>query len=129
MLIDVKENETGFLIPINFRTLPYNPKRLFIIKNKYAGAIRGKHAHKIDKQILLVLNGKIKLSYENFKNKDSFILSFGETYISREYEWLEIEMFEENSIVLVICSIEYDESEYIRDYNEFKKYGEKYGSY
>lgn len=121
MLIDLKENETGFLLPINFEQLPYNPKRIFVIKNKFSGAIRGKHAHLIDKQILLVLNGSIKLSYENKFSKGILNLSFGQVYFSKELEWLELEMIEPNTIVMVFCSIEYDETEYIRDYDLFKK--------
>lgn len=121
MLIDVKENGTGFLLPINFKDLPYNPKRFFVIKNKYVGAIRGQHAHKIDKQILICLNGKVCIKYENKQETGIKYLQFGQTYLSKEHEWLEIEMIEENSILLVLCSIDYDESEYIRDYQEFKK--------
>lgn len=121
MLIDVKENDTGFLLPINFKNLPYNPKRVFIIKNKYCGAIRGKHAHREDEQILLVLNGSIKINYENALKKDILELNFGQSYVSKKLEWLEIEMVEENTIVLVICSTEYDENEYIRNYQEFKR--------
>lgn len=127
MLIDVKENETGFLLPVTFNQLPYSPKRIFVIKNKFSGAIRGKHAHLIDKQILLVLNGSIKLSYENKFSKGILNLSFGQTYFSKELEWLEIEMLEPNTIILVFCSIEYDETEYIRDYDLFKKKVEQYG--
>lgn len=122
MQIDIKENDTGFLLPININDLPYNPKRMFIIKNKFSGALRGNHAHKIDKQILLVLNGRIKLNYENALGIGSLEMSFGHTYTSKEFEWLKIEMCEPNTVVLVFCSIEYDESEYIRDYDEFKKY-------
>lgn len=121
MLIDVKENETGFLLPVNFKDLPYNPKRFFILKNKFAGAIRGKHAHKEDKQILVCLNGKICVRYENNQETGRKYLEFGQTYFSKEYEWLEIDMVKENSILLVMCSIDYDEKEYIRDYEEFKK--------
>lgn len=125
MLIDVKENETGFLLPINIKDLPYHPKRIFVIKNKFSGAIRGKHAHKIDKQILLVLNGSIKLKYENSLGSGELNLGFGQTHFSKEFEWLEIEMNEPNTVVIVFCSIEYDEEEYIRDYNIFKNLLEK----
>jgi hypothetical protein len=119
MLIDVKENETGFLLPINFKDLPYDPKRAFIIKNKFAGAIRGRHAHKIDKQIIICLGGFANIKYENKNGTGCKQIKFGDVYISKEHEWLEIEMIEKETVLFVLCSIEYDDSEYIRDYEEF----------
>lgn len=121
MQTEFKENETGFLLPINLKNLPYIPKRIFILKNKFAGAVRGNHAHKIDKQILFCISGFIKIKYENKDETGIREMKFGDSYSSKENEWLEIEMIEKDSSLLVFCSIEYDENEYIRDYEEFKR--------
>lgn len=125
MQIDVKENETGFLLPINFKDLPYCPKRAFIIKNKSAGVIRGRHAHKVDKQIIICISGLANIKYENKNGTGYKQMKFGDIYNSNEHEWLEIEMIQKETVLLVLCSVEYDESEYIRDYEEFKNIIEK----
>ena len=34
MLLECKENKTGYLIPISFDKLPFEPKRAFFVTNK-----------------------------------------------------------------------------------------------
>ena len=94
---------------------------MFILKSKRTGDTRGNHAHKRDSQVLVLLNGQCHLEFENSSGVGSQDLQFGVPYFSRPYEWLKIHMLEENTIILVLSKEEYDEEEYIRDYNEFKK--------
>mgnify|MGYP003346201659 CR=1 FL=1 len=119
MQIDVKENETGYLIPLYLKEIN-NIKRFFIIKNKQPNVMRGNHAHKKDYQKLVLLNGKAEIEFENSEQKSKTQLQFGIPYFSKPYEWLTINMIEENTIILVLCTEEYDEEEYIREYSEFK---------
>ncbi|HBY66496.1 MAG TPA: hypothetical protein DEG69_01210 [Flavobacteriaceae bacterium] len=125
MQISVKENDAGYLVP--FYLQGTNTKRVFIIKNKRTGDTRGNHAHKRDSQVLVLLNGQCNLEFENSDGVGNLDLQFGVPYFSRPYEWLKIHMLQENTIILVLSKEEYDEEEYIRDYQEFCSYlqGEK----
>ena len=120
MQISVKENEAGYLIPFYLKNS--NVKRVFVIKNKRAGDTRGNHAHKRDSQILVLLNGQCNLEFENSEGAGNLDLQFGVPYFSRPFEWLKIHMLEKDTIILVLSMEEYDEEEYIRDYQEFCDY-------
>lgn len=117
MQISVKEDDFGYLIP--FYLSKSEIKRVFIIKNKKSGDIRGNHAHKNDSQVLVLLNGQCTIEFENSDGVGSSDLQFGIPYFSRPFEWIKIHMLEENTIILVLSKEEYDEGEYIRDYQEF----------
>lgn len=119
MQISVKENEAGYLIPFYLNNS--NVKRVFVIKNKRVGDIRGNHAHKRDSQILVLLSGHCNLEFENSDGIGSLNLQFGVPYFSRPFEWLKINMLEKNTIILVLSMEEYDEEEYIRDYDNFRE--------
>lgn len=120
MNIQIKENKYGFLLPFYLNEMN-EIKRFFIIKNKKAGDIRGNHAHKKDFQTLVLLNGKCEIEYENKNEKGKKELLFGKPYYSKPLEWLKINMIDENTIILVFCTQEYDEEEYIRNYEQFTR--------
>lgn len=121
MQINVKEDQKGFLIPFYLEEMK-EIKRMFIIKNKKAGDIRGNHAHKKDSQILFLLSGLCEIEYENKDKKGKHFLEFGIPYYSKPYEWLKINMLESDTVVLVLSKEEYDENEYIREYKEFLEF-------
>jgi dTDP-4-dehydrorhamnose 3,5-epimerase-like enzyme len=122
MQIDIKESETGCLIPFSLKELKENGiKRFFIIKNKEERVIRGNHAHKRDSQKLILLSGRAEILFENSEQKSKIELQFGIPYLSKPYEWLTINMIEKDTIILVLCTEEYNEDEYIREYKIFKE--------
>jgi hypothetical protein len=120
-MFDVKEDKTGYLIPFYLKKID-DFKRFFIIKNKKAGDVRGNHAHKRDSQVIILLNGSCEIEFENKEKKSKQILEFGIPYFSKPYEWLKINMLKPNTILLVLCREEYDEEEYIRNYDDFKNF-------
>jgi len=121
MQLEIKENTEGFLIPLYLTKICPFPKRIFFIKNKKPGDIRGKHAHFKDSQKLILLNGKAIIKFENAATSGIVELNFGQMYESRPLEWLEITLIESNTIIAVLSQEEYNEEEYIRDYSVFKQ--------
>lgn len=120
MQLEIKENDNGFLIPLYLTKLNNKIKRVFFIKNKNEFDVRGNHAHFKDSQMLIVLNGEVEISYENSEQSGIVNLGFGQVYESRPLEWLVITLKEKDTILAVFSETEYDEKEYIRDYDQFK---------
>ena len=121
MRIDVKENETGYLLPLSLKELPFVPKRFFVVKNKIKNAARGNHAHVNEEHMLICLNGLIYIKHEDSNGVGEVILKTGEFFHQRELQWLNLNFLEENTMLLVYANTEYDEKNYIRDYDHFKK--------
>ena len=105
------------------RDVDFEIKRIYYISKVPEGVRRGFHAHKRLKQLLFCPYGRIQLILENQNCREEIELadpSIGviiEGAIWREMLWLQ-----KDSVLCVAASEFYDECDYIRDYDEFKKY-------
>jgi len=102
--------------------LPFQIKRIYYIYNVPTNHKRGMHAHKKLKQVLWCPFGEIEVVLDNGETKTSYILdSPSKVLIIIKGYWREIFWKMKNSVLCVGASEYYDENDYIRDYNIFKK--------
>ena len=103
--------------------IPFSIKRVYYLYDVPSGANRGGHAHKVLEQIIIALSGSFDVVLDDGQNGKLVFLNrphYG-LYVSPGV-WREIENFSSNSVALVLASLFYDESDYIRDYEVFKKF-------
>ena len=68
--------EHGFLVPLEYdNNLPIQVNRIFFIYNVPENSKRGSHAYKNTHQVLICLNGSIKISCFDGKNKTEYELN------------------------------------------------------
>jgi len=85
--------------------------------------VRGKHAHKKLQQILFCIHGSCKLRLDDGLSKEEIDLNNpNEGILITNNMWREMYDFSSDAVLLVLASELYDESDYIRDYDEFLKY-------
>lgn len=118
-MIDLKTDSRGTLIPIYQKDFGKEFKRIMIFKNVPKSVSRGNHGHKREKQLLIVLNGIIEVDTESFVDRKKITLHENEYIILNPLTWNIFKFIEENSSMIVFGSEDYDEDEYIRDYQEF----------
>jgi dTDP-4-dehydrorhamnose 3,5-epimerase-like enzyme len=102
--------------------LPFEIKRVYWTYYAPHEVIRGHHAHKELSQVIFAVSGTIKFELENVRGvKQLFTLERPEMglYIPRLH-WRTME-FSHNAVLLCLASEVFDESDYMRDYNDFKK--------
>jgi len=121
MQFEIKKNSNGFLIPLEMDKVPFDIKRAFFVQNLKPGDIRGNHAHKGEEHFLICLNGSINVTKEDINGTSKFTLETGSSYYQKELEWLVLEYTQPNTSLLVFADALYDEANYIRDYEQFKK--------
>ena len=87
------------------------------------GESRGAHAHKQCHQFLIAASGAFEVVLDDGKNKRTMQLNrpFYGLHIPPGV-WAAEQGFSSGSICLVLASEKYDESDYIRDYQEFLEY-------
>jgi dTDP-4-dehydrorhamnose 3,5-epimerase-like enzyme len=103
------------------RHVPFEIRRVYYLYDVPAGATRGGHAHKTLQQFVIAASGSFTVVVDDGKKKRRFFLNrphYG-LYIPRMV-WRELENFSSGSICVALASEEYDESDYYRDYKEFK---------
>jgi len=106
------------------KELSFEVKRVYYI-NKFTAldAVRGKHAHKFLEQAIFCVSGSFALILDDGINKQNVYLKADciGLYIGTQL-WHTMQNFSSDCVIVVLASAPYDESDYIRNYNEFKQY-------
>tara|TARA_R100000306_G_C4317704_1_gene113490 strand:+ start:279 stop:650 length:372 start_codon:yes stop_codon:yes gene_type:complete len=110
--------DRGVLSYVEFDDLPFRPKRTMIMYNVPAGESRGHHAHKKDRHLLICVNGRIKVTLTGNDWVKTSILKPGDSILQEVYVWGEQEYLDEDTVMVVLCSENFDETEYIHDIRE-----------
>lgn len=122
-LVDFKRlgDDRGSLIAIEEGyNAPFDIKRVYYLFDTKKGVERGFHAHKNLKQICIVVKGSCTFTLDNGKNREELLLDNPNKGLYIEnLIWREMKTFSEDCVLVVLASEHYDESDYIRDYNEF----------
>ncbi len=119
-------DERGQLVALEeFKDIPFQIKRVYYMYDTGEGVERGFHAHKCLQQILICIHGSCKIRLDNGKEKKIVPLEkpYEGLYVSNVM-WREMFDFSSDAVLLVLASELYDESDYIRDYDEFLKFVE-----
>jgi dTDP-4-dehydrorhamnose 3,5-epimerase-like enzyme len=112
-------DEYGQLVPIESKIdIPFEIKRLYYITKVQKGVERGFHSHRKLHQILICLNGSVKIRVKN--PKDEEILELNDPSVGLYIGpmiWREMFCFTEGCVLLVLASEYFDENDYIRNYD------------
>jgi dTDP-4-dehydrorhamnose 3,5-epimerase-like enzyme len=110
-------NKYGSLTPIEeLIDIPFDIKRVYYITKVPKDISRGFHAHRKLHQVLICLNGSVKIKVKTTKEEEEVILddpAIG-LYIG-PYVWREMYNFSEGAVLLVLASDYYNEDDYIRN--------------
>ena len=104
------------------RQVPFRIRRVYYVHSVAAGAERGGHAHRKLEELLVAATGSFDLVLHNGRRSWTIHLDrpgFG-VYIPR-YSWRELKNFSPGAVCLVLASLPYEESDYVRDFEEFTR--------
>ena len=98
-------------------------ERLFYLYDISLNSVRGEHAHINCKQFVIPLNGCFKIKiYDGLNEK---VLNMSDSSIGLYIPsgiWVELYDFSPGSICFVLASENYDESDYIRNIDNFENF-------
>lgn len=102
--------------------IPFILKRVYWIYDVPGGELRGGHAFIECSELIIALSGSFDVILHNGKNEKLF-------HLNRSYyglfvpnmTWRKFENFSTNSLAVILASTIYDENDYIRDFEYFKR--------
>ena len=116
-------DERGKLVVVEGgQTIPFDIKRVFYIYGSDSTVRRGQHANKESEFVLVNVAGKSKVRITD--TREEVIISLDRPMIGvfiPKMIWKDMYGFSKDSVLLVLASTHYDETEYIRDYDEYKE--------
>ena len=129
-IINFKEHTDGrgSLIALEYpKQIPIEIKRIYYIYNVKKDTPRGFHSHKDLNQILIAISGCVKVKISDSYDEEIITLDSNDKgLLIGPMIWREMFDFSEDAVLLVLADHEYDESDYIRDYDEFIQLGREY---
>jgi dTDP-4-dehydrorhamnose 3,5-epimerase-like enzyme len=105
--------------------VPFEIKRTYWTYDVPGGEIRGSHAFKKSHEFIIALSGSFDVVLNDGKKDVKYSLnrSYYGLYVPNML-WRRVENFSTNALALIVSSIPYDQNDYIRNFNEYKKLNE-----
>jgi dTDP-4-dehydrorhamnose 3,5-epimerase-like enzyme len=111
---------------INFleagKDLPFQPQRLFWLHHIAPGQWRGRHGHRDSQLVFVAMSGGCRVHLDDARVQESVTLDdpARALYVGT-WVWHELTDFADDAAILVIASTLYEDAEYLRDYDAFKR--------
>ena len=109
----------GLLVVTAESPRPFPVQRVFTVHSD-SGEVRGQHAHRECSQFLVCLSGSFRIMLHN--GTETWEVSLDRPSIGLlipPFIWASELSEADGSVLLVLCDREFDEAEYIRDFDDF----------
>jgi dTDP-4-dehydrorhamnose 3,5-epimerase-like enzyme len=116
-------DDRGSLVALEVhKTVPFNVKRVYYIFGTQTGVSRGFHAHRELQQVAVCVTGKCRMVLDNGQSREEVWLnSPTKGLLIKDLIWREMHDFSPDCVLLVLASHHYDETDYIRSYDDFQR--------
>ncbi|EAW2501527.1 WxcM-like domain-containing protein, partial [Salmonella enterica subsp. enterica] len=103
------------------KNIDFEIRRVYYIFDTKQGVVRGFHAHKNLKQLIIPVKGSCRFILDDGYERVSILLDNpSQGLLVNSLIWREMSDFSDDCVLMILASNEYDESDYIRDYEVFK---------
>ncbi len=119
--MSVYGDERGSLVALESnRDIPFSIKRVYYIYGTDYKTVRGKHAHRKLEQVIICPSGSCDFRLDDGKEQVNVRLDnpHRALYLKNNI-WREFTNFSKDCVIMVLASEHYDESDYIKNYDEF----------
>src|SRR4051812_3224899 len=102
------------------RNVPFEIARVYYLYDVPGGATRAGHGHRTLRQLMIAMSGSFDVTLDDGREKRKYHLnrSYYGLYIAPMI-WRELDNFSSGSVLMVLASNRYDESDYFRNYADF----------
>ena len=125
-LIDLPKigaSDIGYITVADVRDIPFEIKRCYWTFYTPESVVRGNHAHIHLRQVYIAVAGKIEVFTEmqDGSTEDFILQNPAQGLFIPTLCWQSLR-FSHNAVLLSLCSMPYQEEDYIRSYEEYKTF-------
>lgn len=115
-------DEKGWLVALEAeKNIPFPVRRAYYIYGTLPGVRRGRHAHRRLRQVMVCIAGSCSVLLDDGRQAEEVFLDNKERGLVLDpMIWHEMHDFSDDCVLLVLADAWYDETDYIRNYGEFK---------
>lgn len=116
-------DRSGNITPVANMEIPFEVKRVYYLYDVPSGETRGGHAHRELQQLIVAASGSFDVILDDGKIKRTISLNRPKYGLNvKPGIWRELNNFSSGSVLLVLASMVYTETDYFRKYEEFIDY-------
>lgn len=105
-----------------FTDIPFSIARVFVVRG-FEGSVRGEHAHKVCTQFLTCTYGSVEVLCDDGSDIATYVLDKPNIGLLLPPSiWAQQTYLVANSVLTVLCDQPYENQDYIRSYDDYKKY-------
>lgn len=105
------------------RHIPFEIKRVYWTYDIPAGESRGGHAHRHCRSVVIAVSGSFDVVLDNGKERRTYHMNHPyQALLINTGIWRTLEDFSSGAVCLSLASDEFEEEDYIRDYEAFLTY-------
>lgn len=120
--LEIHGDNRGSLISVESFTeyCPFEIKRVYYIFDTKCDVVRGEHAHRNLKQLVICISGNCDFILDNGVEREIIKLNTpSKAILIKDMVWREMTSFSDNCVLMVIASDFYNTNDYIYDYGEY----------
>lgn len=104
------------------RHVPFDIARVYYLYNVPVDAERGGHAHRALQQVIFALSGSFRLRLDDGRERaEHWLRDPRRGILVSRLVWREMDAFSQGAVCMVLASLPYDEGDYVRDYDDFRR--------
>ena len=119
-VVDPRGNLT---VAQGMKDIPFHVARVYWTYDVPSGTSRGGHAHKHCREFVIAVSGSFTVTLDHGHEKKSFLLNHPYQGLLIETDiWRTLDDFSSGAVCLVLAEKNFDEADYIRNYDDFIDY-------
>ncbi|MEG1089913.1 MAG: FdtA/QdtA family cupin domain-containing protein [Citrobacter sp.] len=121
--LQIHGDDRGSLVALETeKNIPFIIQRVYYLFDTKNGVVRGYHAHKQLKQVAIAVRGSCCFTLDDGHERVDIVLNNpSQGLLIESFMWREMSDFSDDCVLMVLADSKFDESDYVRDYEEFKK--------
>lgn len=108
------------------KDVPFSVARVYWVYDVPAGESRGGHAHRRCREFIVAVSGSFTVTLDDGRKRDTVLLNHPyQGLLVETGVWRTLDDYSSGAVCLVLASDPFCEEDYIRDYDDFKRYAEE----